>query len=205
MAAPSANPSALATSYAASGFANPLGWGHSPALLLIDVCRAYWTPGSPLDCSADAHAAAVPGQIGRLLVCAREGGVPVVWTAVEYMDPDMADAGLFYKKARALRCFSVHDKRGLGGWLEGSGIDGSEGVAPREGEVVVKKQYASAFFGTSLASLLVSMGCDTVVIAGVSTSGCVRASGLDAMQSGFRPMVSYTSLCGGRGLSRGWV
>jgi maleamate amidohydrolase len=60
---------------------------------------------------------------------------------------------------------------------------------PRDGEVVITKQYASAFFGTSLASTLTAMGVDTVVIVGLSTSGCVRASAVDALQHGFVPIV----------------
>ena len=68
---------------------------------------------------------------------------------------------------------------------------------PRPGEVVVVKQYASAFCGTSLSATLVSLGVDTVVIGGVSTSGCVRASATDALQLGFRPMV-VRQACGDR-------
>lgn len=62
-------------------------------------------------------------------------------------------------------------------------------VAPREGEPVITKQYASAFFGTSLAATLSFHGVDTVVLTGVSTSGCVRASAVDALQHGFIPLV----------------
>lgn len=62
-------------------------------------------------------------------------------------------------------------------------------VAPAEGELVISKQYASAFFGTPLASILVARGVDTVVLVGVSTSGCIRASGVDAVQHGFIPLV----------------
>ena len=62
-------------------------------------------------------------------------------------------------------------------------------LAPRPDEIVIYKQYASAFFGTSLASTLTALGVDTVVITGLSTSGCVRASAVDAMQHGFIPLV----------------
>jgi nicotinamidase-related amidase len=60
---------------------------------------------------------------------------------------------------------------------------------PAPGEPIVVKQYASAFFGTTLAATLHTAGVDTVVVAGVSTSGCVRASAMDALNSGFRPQV----------------
>ena len=64
-----------------------------------------------------------------------------------------------------------------------------DGVEPKDGELVIVKQYASAFFGTSLASLLHTQGIDTVVMAGCSTSGCIRASAVDAVQHGFRTIV----------------
>lgn len=182
---------AQATSYQASGFGNRMGWGARPALLLIDVCKAYWTPGSPLDLGGYATAQRCPATIKRLLEAARAAGAPVVWTAVEYSpDLDMADAGLFWKKSKSLRVFNPGvDERGLGGWLEGL-EPLARGSGAGGGELVVKKKYASAFFGTALASDLRVLGVDTVVLCGVSTSGCVRASALDAMQNGFRPMVS---------------
>ena len=62
-------------------------------------------------------------------------------------------------------------------------------LAPREGEIIIVKQYASAFFGTSFAATLTSRGIDTLVIAGVSTSGCIRATAVDACQNGFLPFV----------------
>ncbi|KAI4596925.1 hypothetical protein KJ359_004835 [Pestalotiopsis sp. 9143b] len=178
-----------AASYAQSGYGNRMGWGSKPVLLLIDVCKAYWTAGSPLDCSAHAPTAAAPESMRALLAAARSSGIPVVWTAVEYADPDMRDAGLFWLKAKTLDVWNVADERGLGGWVEG--------LEPQRGEMVVKKKYASAFFGTALATDLSVMGADTVVLCGVSTSGCVRASTLDAMQNGFRPMV-VGSACGDR-------
>jgi nicotinamidase-related amidase len=96
----------------------------------------------------------------------------------------MADAGLFYTKAKSLSVWQDGDARGLGEWVEG--------LVPEASESVVEKQYASSFFGTSLASMLRVKGVDTLVLCGVSTSGCVRATTLDAMQNGFRPMVSLT-------------
>ncbi|KAK7931034.1 N-carbamoylsarcosine amidase [Apiospora marii] len=191
---------AQASSYQASGFGNRMGWGARPALLLIDVCKAYWTPGSPLDLSGHATAQQCPAAMQRLLAAARASGgtTPVVWTAVEYSpDLDMADAGLFWQKSKSLRVFNPGlDGRGLGGWLEGL-EPLPRGSGAGAGELVVKKKYASAFFGTALASDLRVLGVDTVVLCGVSTSGCVRASALDAMQNGFRPMV-VGAACGER-------
>ena len=159
-----------------------MGWGKKPVLLLIDVCKAYWTPGSPLDLTAHPPAAAAPDVMRRVLTAARKASVPVLWTAVEYTDPEMRDAGLFWLKAKTLDVWQIGDKRGLGGWVEG--------LAPEAGEPVYRKKYPSAFFGTTLATDLRCLDADTVVLCGVSTSGCVRASALDTMQNGFRPMVS---------------
>lgn len=169
-------------SYVRSGFSNRIGWGIRPVLLLVDVCKAYWTPGPPLDLTSHAPSAAAPDVMRRLLDAARKAGVPVIWTAVEYADPGMRDAGIFWLKTKALDVWRAGDDRGLAGWMGG--------LEPAAGECVYKKKYPSAFFGTTLATDLRLLGADTVVLCGVSTSGCVRASALDAMQYGFRPMVS---------------
>ena len=169
----------------ASGFGNRIGWGKRPALLLIDVCTAYWTKGSPLDTSSNPASAASPDVMRRLLTAAREAKVPVIWTQVSYKN-DMSDAGLFYAKAKQLEV-----------WREGNtlGYDTMmPGLDPRGSETVVLKRHASAFFGTELASTLNLMNVDTLVICGVSTSGCIRASALDALSYNYRPMVSSAKL-----------
>jgi maleamate amidohydrolase len=164
-------------------FGARLGWGRRPALLLIDMMQAYFTPGSAFDLGSRT---AVDG-CAALLEAARAGGTPVLHTRVQYT-ADLADGGLFVRKVP-----------GLAALADGAGPLGAfvEPLAPRPGEVVIIKQYASAFFGTSLAATLTAAGIDTVVIAGVSTSGCVRATGTDAMQHGFRPMV-VAEACGDR-------
>ncbi len=121
-----------------------------------------------------------------LLAAARSSSsTPVIWTKVEYND--MFEAGLFYVKAKALDVWRVGDERGYDAWVEGLVPDLGRG------EIVVPKKYASGFFGTDLSTRLRVLGCDTVVICGVSTSGCVRATSLDALQNGLRPMVSTMS------------
>lgn len=97
------------------------------------------------------------------------------------------DGGLFYRKVPALKCFEEGNPLG----------DFPASVQPTPRELVVTKQYASAFFGTILASTLTTMGVDTLLITGYSTSGCVRASVLDALQSGFTPFV-IRDACGDR-------
>lgn len=163
--------------------------GQRPALLLIDVCAAYFTPGSPLDCSSNPAAAAAPAVMRRLLQTAREAQIPVIHTQVLYTKKDMSDAGLFYLKARPLEVWLKGNERGYDALVPG--------LEPLESEQVVVKKHPSAFFGTELTGTLHLLGVDTLVIAGVSTSGCVRATTLDAMQHNYRPMVVGTA-CGDR-------
>lgn len=169
----------LDADYAAAGFSRRLGFGVRPALLLVDVVRAYLEPSSPLYAGDSAVAAAA--SAARLAAAARQAGAPVVFTAVRYARGG-ADGGLFVRKVPALRMF---EEGAASSALGGFGSD----PAPAEGDLVVLKQYASAFFGTALASTLTALGVDTVVIAGFSTSGCVRASAVDALQHGFAPIV----------------
>lgn len=148
--------------------------GSRPALLIVDVVRAY------LDPSCDLYARAEPALASneRLVAAARAARVPIVFTRVEYQ-ADGTDGGYFFRKVPALRAF-----------LKGSpwGVF-PDSLQPGPQDIVVTKQYASAFFGTSLAATLRSLGVDTVLVTGFSTSGCVRASTLDALQNGFIPFV----------------
>jgi len=169
-------------SYAAAGFGNEIGFGSKPAIILIDVARAYIEPDAPLYVgSEDAFQAMI-----SLEKMARVKEVPVIFTQVRYC-PGGTDGGFFYKKAKPLALFQIGEPLG----------DFDDRLRPQAGDVVVTKQYASSFFGTSLAATLNSMGVDTCVIGGFSTSGCVRATALDALQSGFRPVV-VTDACGDR-------
>lgn len=165
---------ALHDDYARAGFGGRLQPGSRPALLVVDMARAYFEAGSPLDLGDDP----LRQRVVALLVAARQARIPVLHSRVVYQE-DGADGGLFYRKVAALRVFRAGSPLG----------EFAEGLEPREGEVVVTKQYASAFFGTSLASTLGAMRVDTLLIAGVSTSGCIRASAVDALQYGFVPLV----------------
>ena len=162
------------SSYEAAGFGGSIGWGRRPALVVVDLARAYFTAGSDLDLGSRACL----DSAARVVDTTRAAGHPVVHTRVAYAEGG-TDGGLFFRKVRGLRHFVAGDPLG----------EPMPEVAPRPGEVVVVKQYASGFFGTSLASTLTSLGVDTVVVVGVSTSGCVRATTLDALQHGFRPVV----------------
>lgn len=133
-------------SYTSSGYANRMGWGERPCLLIIDVCRAYWNSSSPLDISKNPSANASPDSMRRLVNAAREAGIPVAHTKVSYSDPQMRDAGLFWLKAKPLSVWQAGDTRGLAAELEG--------LEPTAGDIVVTKKYPSGFFGTTLATEL---------------------------------------------------
>ena len=165
-----------------SAFDGHLPFGQRPALLIVDFVMAYLDPGSPLYAGVeDALASNV-----RLLEAARQRNIPVYFTNVVYA-PGGADGGLFYRKIPALKMFDAGSPMG----------EFPPELQPRQDEIVVSKQYASAFFGTRLAELLNAQGIDCLLISGLSTSGCVRATALDALQYGFAPFV-VREACGDR-------
>ncbi|CEM03595.1 unnamed protein product [Vitrella brassicaformis CCMP3155] len=159
-------------------FDGKLQFGSSPCLLVVDLVNAYLREGSPLY-AAEGGKQALAGT-ERLLTSARQLGIPVVFTAVKYAKKaNGKDAGVWWRKVPALSAF-----------VEGQELaEFPPSLTPLPSEVVLTKQYASSYFGTSLASMLTAMKVDTVVIAGVSTSGCIRATALDTLQSGFVPVV----------------
>ncbi len=156
-------------------FDGRMGFGRSPAIIVVDFIRAYTTPGAPLYAPAVVEAVKATA---RLLVAGRRKGIPVIYTRVLY-HPSGCDGGLFVRKVPVLR-----------GMVEGEPLaDIVPELPPGTDDVILIKQYASAFFGTSLATMLTAQGVDTLIITGCSTSGCVRATAVDAMQNGFRPIV----------------
>ncbi|QLY28782.1 isochorismatase family protein [Nocardia huaxiensis] len=165
-----------------AGYGSPLGAGDRPAVLVIDICAAYLDDDSPLRAPVeDAVRAAA-----RLVDRARAHGYPVVFTRVAYR-PGSTDGGLFRRKIPTLAVFEEGNP--LGEFLDDP--------APLPGEAVITKQYPSAFHGTALAANLTADRIDTLLIAGLTTSGCVRATATDAMQHGFRPLV-VADACGDR-------
>lgn len=175
-------PTDLDSDYAAAGFGGRLAFGERPALLIVDVVMAYLDPSSPLYAGVEAELASNE----RLLAAARTAGVPVVFTNVVYA-PGGIDGGMFFRKVPALKAFERGSPAGAF----------PPSLQPGPGELVVSKQYPSAFFGTSLASTLHARRIDTLLITGYSTSGCVRATALDALCHGFAPFV-VSDACGDR-------
>lgn len=165
----------LAEDYARAGFGGGLELGTRPALVLIDPARAYVDPESGLYAGVESSQA---GMI-ELREAARAAGIPVFLTRVLYDDASGTLGGLFFRKVPALAAFVEGNP--LGDW--------AEGLEPGAGETVVTKHYPSAFAGTSFAAALNALRVDTLLIGGWSTSGCVRATALDALQAGFVPVV----------------
>jgi maleamate amidohydrolase len=160
------------------GFGRELPAGSRPALVIIDMSYGFTDPASPLACELES----VVDAICRLLAAARaqdSGGAPVVFTTVSYGEAEKAVARAFIEKVPALLTLAEGSR-----WVE---IDAR--LERRPDEALLHKLFASAFYGTPLASLLASAGCDTVIITGASTSGCVRATVVDAIQHGYRPIV----------------
>jgi len=178
----SETPVSLQANYANGAFGAALGLGKRQALVMIDFAQAYFVPDSPLF----ANRPEVVAQAQALLNWARERGMLVCHTRVEYR-ADGLDGGVFFRKVPALKVFCAGHP--LAEYVPA--------LAPTPQEPVVTKQYASAFFGTSLASTLRALDVDCVLLAGMSTSGCVRASTVDALQNGFIPIV-VSDACGDR-------
>ncbi|UAJ09104.1 isochorismatase family protein [Glacieibacterium megasporae] len=171
----------LAANYARA-FGRSVGFGERPALLLIDFVQGYFDPVCDLYSGVeDALASAL-----RIRAAARRANVPVIFTNVVY-HPMALDGGRFFEKSKPLRYFLKGNP--MGAW--------PEGLAPESDELVVSKQYPSAFFGTSLAATLTAGGIDSVILTGLTTSGCVRATCVDAMSHGFRTSV-VAEACGDR-------
>lgn len=174
----------LDQNYARAGYHARQVWGNRPALLLVDFARAYFEEASPL--YGGEGCVTARDNAARLLKAARGAGVPVIFTEVRYL-PGGADGGVFYRKAPVLRVLEWGNPLG----------DLVEGLQRLPSEVMVTKQYPSAFFGTSLAATLTAQRVDTVLLCGLSTSGCVRATCVDAMSHGFITLVAGDA-CGDR-------
>ena len=163
-------------------FAGSLGFGERPALILVDFVQAYFEKSSPLYAGVDD---ALTSAL-RIRDTARKAGVPVIYTNVVYQEGG-GDGGVFFRKVPALKAFVAGSP--LGNW--------PQGLKPAEDEIVLSKQYPSAFFGTPLADELTKRGIDTLIITGLTTSGCIRATCVDAMSHGFIPIV-VADACGDR-------
>jgi maleamate amidohydrolase len=160
--------------YAKIGFSERIGFGSRPAVLVIDMCRGITEAGNPMYIDMDEHIR----HINAILDAAHAAVVPVIFFTVEY-HPDLADGGWFVRKIPLVQGLLVGS--------DASQIDPRLAMYPSDH--LIKKKFPSGFYGTHLQSLLAHQGVDTTIVVGNSTSGCVRATAIDAISGGFRPIV----------------
>jgi nicotinamidase-related amidase len=157
------------------GFGIKIGFGERPALMIIDMVKGFTDPSMPLGAKLDDELEAQK----PLVAVAHERNIPVIFTTVTYDEPDIQDAGIWALKQKGARTLTA----------------GSEAVKvdprldKRPADLLLVKKYASCFFGTDLVPRLNARRIDTLILTGCTTSGCVRATAVDAVQNGFRPMV----------------
>jgi maleamate amidohydrolase len=170
--------------YERAGFGRPSGWGDHPALLIIDM--QYRTMGNspkPFYASLEDYTTscgevgwAAMEQVVRLLAAFRAAGRPVLYPHVA---PKLAEdrAGTLGQKVPGI--MDVPDR----------GYEFPEQIAPRPGDLLLPKKHPSAFFGTPLASYVIGLGVDTLVVTGCTTSGCVRGTVVDAFSYNFKCVI----------------
>jgi len=166
----------LDQNYARAGYHKKQTWGARPALILIDFANAYFDRDTPLFGGEGCQTAL--DNAARLVPAARAAGIPVIYTEVRFQ-PGGRDGGAFYAKVPALSCFDAGTE--------------TQKLAPpltvEKDDIVITKQYPSGFFGTSLAATLQWLKVDTLLLTGVTTSGCVRATCIDSISNGFVTLV----------------
>jgi maleamate amidohydrolase len=156
------------------GFGARVGIGLRPALVIIDMQLGYTDPRYVLG----ADQAATIAAIAPILALVRQEGMPVIYIVTGYL-PDGSDGGMLVRKIPAL----LEHKLGT------RAMEITPELAPLPGEQVIHKKFPSAFFGTSLGAVLARKDIDTMILAGCSTSGCIRATAVDGISSGFRVVV----------------
>ena len=161
--------------YRERGFGGTAGFGRRPALLVIDLVNGFTDPAAPLGSDLDSVVAATR----TLIDACRDKALPIVFTTVAFDSARSQAAAVFMAKVPSLKMLVAGS--------HAVQIDPRLGFQPSD--TLITKQFASSFFGTALSSLLAAEGCDTVLVTGATTSGCVRATAVDAVQHGYRPVV----------------
>lgn len=158
-----------------------LGFGEKPALIIVDAIRGFTEPSSPLGMVADSEIDA----IGRLIGMFRERGWPIIYTVNVYSHG--CEASVFRQKLPVLNELAA----------ESSSTEIDPRISARSGDLIIRKTVPSAFFDSPLRQILQNLKVDTTVVTGFSTSGCVRATAVDALQSNFR-LIVVREACGDR-------
>ena len=161
--------------FAERGFGKRIGFGERPALIVIDMLKAFTDETAPLGANLEPQLAAIV----PLLAAAHARSAPVIFSSVRYDESDVRDAGIWARKMKGVTSLQADGK----GWELDPRLDF------RRGDILLYKKYASCFFGTDLVPKLLTARVDTLIITGCTTSGCVRATAVDACQNGFRSIV----------------
>lgn len=165
----------VAEIYDRAGFGARVVPGRRPAVVVVDLSRGFTEPRWP----TGADLTAVVAATARLLVAARAAGAPVLFTTIAYDEADVAGACAWLRKAPGLAILRARSEL----------VELDPRLAREPADPLVVKKGASAFAGTGLAATLVALGADTAIVCGATTSGCVRATAVDAVQSGFSVLV----------------
>jgi maleamate amidohydrolase len=160
--------------YGRQGFGTRIGFGNSPALLIIDFINGFARP----DQFGGGNIQSAIEKTRELLAAARHLDLPIVYTTHVYAE-DGSDDGVFNLKVPSLKELKPGSEA----------VQIVDELKPRPGERIIAKHYPSGFFATDLAGWLAKRGVDTAIVTGCTTSGCVRATVVDAMGHGFRPIV----------------
>lgn len=168
--------SASFESLAGKGFARRVGFGRRAALLVIDFINGFTDPASSLGADVGSEIA----QTNRLIAAARAHSLPILFSTIRYDEENCADAGLWLEKIGGLSALAA----------TGTGWHVDARLSKRPDDALIVKKFASCFFGTTLSSRLIHDSIDTLVLAGCTTSGCVRATAVDACQNGIRAIVA---------------
>jgi maleamate amidohydrolase len=157
------------------GFGKRLGLGNRPCFLVVDYIKGFTDPSQPMGAESGREIEAV----NRFLSVCRTADIPVIFTIIAYEDNSLADAGIWMSKMQGLRTLKAGTAL----------VELDSRLHYQAGDTLLVKKYASAFFGTDLASRLNAAQVDSVIVAGCTTSGCVRSTVVDALQYGYRPIV----------------
>ena len=174
--------------FAEAGYGKTGGFGQRPALIVVDVTYDFCgDKAEPIldsiqkfrNSCGEAAWEAMP-HLQHVIAAARDKGVPVVYTHALPRPNAVHAGGWARKNARVMEPTEISQR---------IGNDIVAEIAPEPGDIVIQKDKPSAFFGTPLLSYLVALGCDSVIVTGVSTSGCVRGTVIDAFSNNFAVSV----------------
>ncbi|WP_084786713.1 isochorismatase family protein [Bacillus tuaregi] len=157
------------------GFGKRLGFGKKPGLIVVDMIHGFTNPSMPMGSDLSQQIE----KTNQLIDTMHALKLPVFFTTIAYDDETLADSGIWYQKMEGLKTLKAGTEA----------VEVDSRLDFRSGDGLIVKKYASAFFGTDLIARLNANHVDTVIIVGCTTSGCIRASTVDALQYGYRPIV----------------